>query len=171
MKSWVVKGKFLNVRLVLALILSALCMSVCAQSYMMYNKDEMIKVSVKKDSLFVELTNESYNQVIFMPIQNPVKQGWSDDKTTCFIELGIDLKPFNEFGIYELDIIRPRKSRVYALKLSRNITDTKIYFEFQFYMREEKRKKFKKTIYNTDIRKEKKWLERGDWEWGTFIIN
>ena len=160
----------LKVKFFLILVLMTYLVRNYSQNFQLINKNENIQITLLKDSIIVEIKNQS-DKTIFLPIENSITQNCSQIGKTHYINLGLDLQVFVERGRFELEELKPKASKRIMTKLDECYNDSIIYFEFQFYMKKGIVKDNLKPIYNTDFLDDQNWLEKGEWEWGELIID
>jgi hypothetical protein len=160
----------LKVNSIIIIFLLAFSLNNYAQTYELTNKNESIRILFFKDSLQVEIKNES-DKSIFLPVIYPLTQYCSESGNMHFLDFGIDLQVFIERGRFELEEILPKTSKTISAKLIACGFDSIINFTFQFYMRKMPKQKNTTTIFNTDFLVDKNWLKKGDWEWGELLVD
>ncbi len=138
------------------------------QSFQIVNKYEVIKVTIKTDSLIILIENNS-DKTLYIPHENSITQNYSKNEDCLLIDFGIDLHQFNEIQGIALTEIKPNEKKSFSSKINRCSKD-KIIFKYQFYVRKSNLNSTSNIIYNSDFISDKKWLKKGDWEWGELSI-
>jgi len=145
------------------------CNTIFGQNFYISNKNENIEIKISGDSLEVAIENKT-KKMIYLPLVNEITQNCSDKSKLLAIDFGMDLQTFNERGKFELTRIEPNEKKCYKVKLIECSENKKIQFTFQFYLRKDKKMTNSKILYNTDFISDKKWLKKGNWEWGEITI-